>query len=163
MSTTSDTISQENTGALPKRIDAANGMIKSACAWAAATSLIPLSGADIATLAAVQANLVINISALYGEKVEKYAVSGVIATLLGTLLPAYAANYALTAAAKVIPLPGLGSLLSFPAVAGSNAAATYAVGKVFVNHYEKGGTFASFNPEAAKDSLMTEFAAKKAS
>jgi len=159
--TAETTINSQESGL--SRSDASNGLIKSSCAWAAASTLIPLSGADIAALAAVQANLVINISSLYGEKVEKYAVSGVIATLLGTLLPAYAATYALTAAAKVIPIPGVGSLLSFPALAGSNAAATYAVGKVFVNHYENGGTFASFNPTASKDSLMSEFAAKKAS
>jgi len=161
MSTSTASITDNNQESGPNRSDAANGLIKSACGWAAATSLIPLSGADIGALAAVQANLVINISSLYGEKVEKYAVSGVIATLLGSLLPAYAATYALTAAAKVIPIPGVGSLLSFPAIAGSNAAATYAVGKVFINHYENGGTFATFNAETAKDSLMTEFSAKK--
>jgi uncharacterized protein (DUF697 family) len=163
MSTATAEITNNSQESGLSRSDASSGLIKSACAWAAASSLIPLSGADIAALAAVQANLVINISSLYGEKVEKYAVSGVIATLLGTLLPAYAATYALTAAAKVIPIPGVGSLLSFPAIAGSNAAATYAVGRVFVSHYENGGTFASFSPTAAKDSLMSEFAAKKAS
>ena len=99
MSTATAEITNNSQESGLSRSDASNGLIKSACAWAAASTLIPLSGADIAALAAVQANLVINISSLYGEKVEKYAVSGVIATLLGTLLPAYAATYAAAYAA----------------------------------------------------------------
>ena len=40
---------------------------------------------------------------------------------------------------------------------GLSAAATYAIGKVFVNHFEGGGTLANFSPEAVKADLKREY------
>ena len=71
----------------PTRKDLSNQLITSASKWAAAATLIPVNGLDLAALAGVQANLIVNISALYDEKPSKYVVSGVISTLLATLQP----------------------------------------------------------------------------
>ncbi len=49
----------------------------------------------------------------------------------------------------MIPFVGstLGAL-SMPVMAG---ASTYAIGKVFIQHFESGGTFLTFDPKAVKD------------
>jgi uncharacterized protein (DUF697 family) len=135
-----------------------NKLINSATAWAAAATLIPINGLDLAALAAVEANLVINISAVYGEKLPRYAVTGAVSTLLGTLLPMYGAQLAVPILLKWIPF---GNLVGATTMAGFGAAATYAIGKVFESHYEKGGTFANFNPANVTSELKTEFAANK--
>lgn len=137
--------------------DQCNNLINSASTWAAAATLIPVSGVDMAALAAVEANLIINISSVYGEKLQKYAVSGVISTLLGTLAPMYGAQLTVPLLLKWIPF---GNLVGAATMAGFGAAATYAIGKVFVNHYENGGTFANFDANKAKTELKTEFASK---
>jgi len=137
--------------------DQCNSLINSASTWAAAATLIPVNGLDMAALAAVEANLIINISAVYGEKLPKYAVSGVISTLLGTLVPMYGAKLTIPFLLKWIPF---GNFVGAATMAGFGAAATYAIGKVFVNHYENGGTFGSFNASTASTQLKSDFATK---
>jgi uncharacterized protein (DUF697 family) len=137
--------------------DQCNKLINSASTWAAAATLIPVNGVDMAALAAVEANLIIDISAVYGEKLPKYAVSGVISTLLGTLVPMYGAKLTIPFLLKWIPF---GNLVGAATMAGFGAAATYAIGKVFVNHYENGGTFGTFNASTASTQLKSDFAAK---
>jgi len=137
--------------------DQCNKLINSASTWAAAATLIPVNGVDMAALAAVEANLIINISAVYGEKLPKYAVSGVISTLLGTLVPMYGAKLTIPFLLKWIPF---GNLVGAATMAGFGAAATYAIGKVFVNHYENGGTFGTFNASTASTQLKSDFASK---
>ena len=46
-----------------------------------------------------------------------------------------------------------------PALAG---ASTYAVGKVFVQHFESGGTFLNFDPEDVRDYYAEQFEKGKA-
>ena len=137
--------------------DQCNKLINSASTWAAAATLIPVNGVDMAALAAVEANLIIDISAVYGEKLPKYAVSGVISTLLGTLVPMYGAKLTIPFLLKWIPF---GNLVGAATMAGFGAAATYAIGKVFVNHYENGGTFGTFNASTASTQLKSDFASK---
>ena len=137
------------------REDVTNKLINSASTWAAASTLIPVNGLDMVALAAVEANLIIDISSLYGEKLPKYAVSGVISTLLGTLLPVYGAKLAVPFLLKWIPF---GNFVGAATMAGFGAAATYAIGKVFVKHYENGGTFATFDPAAISSELKADFA-----
>lgn len=134
-----------------------NKLINSASTWAAAATLIPVNGVDMAALAAVEANLIINISSVYGEKLPKYAVSGVISTLLGTLVPMYGAQLTVPFLLKWVPF---GNLVGAATMAGFGAAATYAIGKVFVKHYEEGGTFETFNASEASGQLKSEFASK---
>jgi uncharacterized protein (DUF697 family) len=151
--------SNEVSSITPTREDLSNQLITSASKWAAAATLIPVNGLDLAALAGVQANLIVNISALYDEKPSKYVVSGVISTLLATLLPSYGAQLAVPVLLKWIPF---GNLVGIATMAGFGAAATYAVGKVFVDHYENGGTFADFSATAASAGLKSAFTAKVA-
>ena len=50
---------------------------------------------------------------------------------------------------KVIPLIGQTTGVLTMSVVGG--ASTYAVGKIFIQHFEAGGTFLDFNPEKVKD------------
>ena len=61
-------------------------------------------------------------------------------------------------------IPGGGTIIGSVGISVFGAASTYAIGKVFVRHFEGGGTIASFSADAAKDELKKEvFAAKAAS
>lgn len=151
------TISDDGVITPRTRENRANEMTATAAKWAAAATLIPVNGLDLAALSGVQANLIINISALYGEKPSKYAVSGVISTLLGTLLPFYGAQLAVPVLLKWVPF---GNLVGLATMAGFGSAATYAVGKVFVSHYENGGKFDEFSATSSADELKSSFTEK---
>lgn len=138
------------------RLDKAGEVIASATKWSAAAALVPVPYLDLAALAAVQGNMVVNLAQVYGESVTKQTVSGVISVLLGTLLPANLATATVGATAKFVP--GFGTLVGVASLAAFGSAATYAIGKVFVRHFEHGGTVATFTPESVKEDLKAEFA-----
>jgi len=128
------------------RRDAAREMISSAARWSMAASFIPVPYIDLATLATLQTKLIVNLASLYDQKLSKQAVNGVITVLIGTLSPTGASQ--VTAGLFFKLVPGVGTVLGATSLALFSYAATHAVGKIFVRHFENGGTFSSF---VAKD------------
>jgi uncharacterized protein (DUF697 family) len=57
---------------------------------------------------------------------------------------------------KVLPGFGavVGGLLAFPAISG---AVTYALGKVFVKHFEEGGTLLDLNVEKMREFFASQY------
>ncbi len=137
------------------RLDRAAELISSASRWSIAASLVPVPYVDLAALASVQTNLVVNLCNLYEQKVTKQAVSGIISVLLGTLLPVSASQAVTGSSLKF--LPGFGSLVGAVSMAAFGSAATYAIGKVFVRHLENGGTLATFSAAEIKEDLKKTF------
>jgi uncharacterized protein (DUF697 family) len=138
------------------RLDLAGAAISSATKWSAAAGIVPVPYLDLAALAAVQGNMIINLAEIYGERVSKQTVRGLVSMLLGTLLPANFATATVGASAKL--LPGFGTLIGAASLAAFGAAATYGIGKVFVRHFEHGGTVATFKTENIQEELKAEFA-----
>ncbi|HLO77641.1 MAG TPA: DUF697 domain-containing protein [Magnetospirillum sp.] len=141
--------------AAPNRLDAASKIISSSIGWSAATGAIPVPLLDLAALAAVQANMISRIAGLYGETLGSESARAIVSIMLGTLLPAGGASGLMRVGIKAFP--GAGYLIGTASMMALSAAGTYAVGKVFVSHFEKGGTLASFKPEAIKAQLQKEF------
>jgi uncharacterized protein (DUF697 family) len=82
-----------------------------------------------------------------------------ISTLLGTLAPSAVSGALVGSSLKLIPFSG--SLLGSVSLAAFGSAATYAVGKAFVRHFEGGGTLDNFSVEAIKDDLKKDFSKAK--
>lgn len=138
-----------------QRIERASEIISSATRWSAAASLVPVPYVDLAALAAVQAKLIYNMCELYEQPYTKEVVNGTVSVLLGTLLPVSAAKVAVGSLIKFIP--GYGSAVGSLSMAVFGSAATYALGRVFVRHFEKGGTMNNFSVDAIKEDLKNEF------
>jgi hypothetical protein len=51
----------------------------------------------------------------------------------------------------------IGVMSAFVAIPGLAAAFTYAVGKVFVQHFASGGTFLDFDPKKVREHFAREF------
>jgi hypothetical protein len=64
---------------------------------------------------------------------------------------------ALTAASAAKSVPGVGTAAGVMSMSVLGGAATYAIGKVFVQHFESGGTFLDFDPEAVREHFAAEF------
>jgi uncharacterized protein (DUF697 family) len=133
------------------KIEAAANLISAATKWSVAASVIPVPTLDVLAVGAVQVNLVTDLAHLYGSTFKQESVKAVVSALLGMLVPAGAASVVV----KLVP--GIGTIAGIISLAGFSAAATYAIGKVFVAHFENGGTLDNFSPEAVKADLQKEF------
>lgn len=143
-----------------ERLDKASAIISNKCKWSGAAGFIPVPYLDLAGLAAVQVKMVSDLSELYGKTVKQEAIKTTVATLLGTLTTAGLAAPVAFSTVKIIP--GLGSVAGGLSMGALGAAATYAIGKVFVNHFEGGGTLSNFDVDKVKDDLKNTFTSKSA-
>ena len=109
---------------------------------------IPFPLVDFMALTAAQINMLRQLAQAYDVPFKKDKVKNVVAALVGGSTPGYLAG-GVASLMKMIPVVGqIGGALSMPALAG---ATTYAVGKVFIQHFESGGTFLNFKPEEVRE------------
>lgn len=121
--------------------------------------LIPAPGVDLAGISAVQLKLVHSLAQTYGVDFREDAGKSAVASLLGALGPVTLARGTFGSLVKAIPVIGTAiGLAAQPVLAG---AFTHAVGKVFVQHFESGGTFLDLNPRAVRDYFAQQFQAGK--
>lgn len=142
-----------------EQIEQSGKIISDAMKWSVAASVIPVPNLDLVGIAAVQANMVSDIARVYGSSLPKQAVKATVSVLLGTLAPVGATSIVVGSTAKY--LPGYGSLIGGLSLAGFAAASTYAIGKVFVGHFENGGTLADFDVKSVTAKLKEEFSKAK--
>ena len=135
-------------------------VISTAVKWSAAAAIVPVPYIDLLALGAVQVKMVRDLAQVYGLEAEGETLKGVISALLGTLAPAAVSGGLLGSALKVIPVGG--TIVGSVGLAAFGSAATYAIGKIFVAHFDQGGTVKSFSAEAIEADLKKEFAAAKA-
>lgn len=122
-------------------------IIKNHMYGAMAVGLVPVPAVDLVALTGVQLNMLRKLSKLYDVPFSKDKGKNVIAALAGSSVPVVSAG-PIMSLVKAVPVVGqtVGAL-SMSAVAG---ATTYAVGKVFVQHFASGGTFLNFDPDKVK-------------
>jgi uncharacterized protein (DUF697 family) len=115
--------------------------------WSMGAGLIPIPALDVTAVMAIQVNMVAALAAEHRQDFSRETGRAFVAALVCGTLPTALAG-PLARLIKVIPIIGqtVGAL-ALPALAG---ASTYAVGKVFVQHFESGGTFRNFDPDAAR-------------
>lgn len=135
-------------------------VISNAVKWSAGAAIVPVPYVDLLALGAVQVKMVRDLAQVYGLEAEGETLKGVISALLGTLAPAAVSGGLLGSALKVIPVGG--TIVGSVGLAAFGSAATYAIGKIFVAHFDQGGTVKSFSAEAIEADLKKEFAAAKA-
>ena len=110
--------------------------------------LIPVPVIDFVGLTGVQLNMLRKIAKIYEVRLLKDAVKNIVFSLVGGALPVAASAPLAASGAKAIPLFGqTAGVVTMPIVAG---ATTYAIGKVFIQHFASGGTFLTFDPEKVK-------------
>jgi uncharacterized protein (DUF697 family) len=94
----------------------------------------------------VQLKMINELCAEYGVKFSKQVGKAIIASLMGWLLTGVLGQVG-TILAKLTLLELLGGKAGLAIVSG---AATYAIGQVFIQHFESGGTLLDFDAEKSK-------------
>lgn len=126
----------------------AQSLIKKSMYASMAAGIVPLPLFDVVAITGIQLEMLRRLSHLYGVAFMEEKGKLALGALMGGSFPSSLAP-ALNSLLKMVPLVGstIGAL-SLPLMAG---ASTYALGKVFVQHFESGGTFLTFDPEAVRE------------
>lgn len=123
--------------------------------WAMGAGLIPVPLVDLAAIVGVQVKMLSEISKVYGVEFSENRGKSIVASLVGGLGATTAATGIVGSVAKIIP--GIGSLLGIATLPVVSGAITYAVGKVFTQHFESGGTFLTFDCDGTRAAFVKEY------
>jgi len=104
---------------------------------ASAVGVVPVPGADVVGVSALQADLVEELAYEYGLKVSRGWGKRVVIVLAGSMGIALGAR---TVFSSLKVLPVIGSALGGGTSAIASAVTTYTLGHILMEHFEKGGT-----------------------
>jgi uncharacterized protein (DUF697 family) len=135
------------------RDEIASKLVDRFALWAGGAGLIPIPLVDVLTVAGVQIQMLRRLSQIYDIPFSENRGKSAIAALLGATIPA-TSGMGMASVLKVVPLIGtpLGSLM-MPAL---SAGATYAIGKVFIQHFASGGTLLDFHAPDYREFFKTQ-------
>jgi uncharacterized protein (DUF697 family) len=137
------------------KVNEANKIINNNVLWAVGMGFVPVPVLDVASVAAVQIKLLNELSKLYGIKFSQNRAKNLLASLIGSVGTTSVAGGTVASLVKFIPIVGsFSGAVTLGVIAG---ASTYAVGKVFTQHFESGGTFLDFNPEKTRAYFQEQF------
>ena len=121
----------------------------------AGAGLIPIPWVDLTSIAGVQLKMLAALSKIYEVPFHKNLGKSAIASLVSFVLPHAIAFGTVGSIIKLVPFVGTlpGSVWQ-SAFAG---AYTWALGNVFIQHFESGGTFLDFNAEKVKEHFQAQF------
>ena len=110
---------------------------------AASVGLVPVPMVDMAGLAAVQLRMLSEITSIYGQSFNQHLARSFILTVLGSVAPTNAAWGIAASLVKAVPV--LGTAIGWATMPAFGGVTTYAVGRIFIEHFESGGTFLNFD------------------
>ena len=142
-----------------ERTGQADALIHRNVLWALGAGVIPLPVFDIVAITGIQMKMLKELSDLYEIKFTQQLVKksvGALASGLGSVALGTALGGSL---AKLIP--GLGQTLGVISVPLVAAAFTRATGRIFLMHFEAGGTLLDFDPALMREYFREEFETAK--
>ncbi len=139
--TTEEVVSEE-----PQQI--VNKVVRNHVLMAMGIGLVPLPILDYAALTGVQLNMLRRLAKEYDIPFLEDKVKHIISPLIGAAAPGILGVPLAMSLVKFVPI--LGSAVGVAAMPVACGASTYALGKIFNQHFASGGTFLTFNSEKVK-------------
>lgn len=127
----------------------ASEIIKNHVGYSLGAAFIPVPGADLLAVSAIQLNMLRSLAGIYGVGFMDSLGKNMISAIVG-------GSAARLGASLVKAIPGVGTVvgvLSMPVLSG---ASTYALGRVVAGHFQKGGTLEDFDLTHARKSYESE-------
>jgi uncharacterized protein (DUF697 family) len=143
--------------ALEEKEQQARTIVKNYMWWSMGAGLIPVPFVDLVAVSGVQLKMLAEVSKVYGVEFQENRGKAAVAALIGYVVPSSLSFGAVGSLLKAIPL--VGQIVGAPSMALFCGASTYALGKVFIQHFASGGTFLSFDPATVKEHFQKEFEA----
>ncbi|WP_158929661.1 YcjF family protein [Acidisphaera sp. S103] len=141
----------------PERATLASGVVRRMSLWSAGAGVIPVPGVDLAVIVGLQVKTVRELALIYGVPFDEVRTKAIVASLIGGLLPFNAAvGVGGLASTLYKAIPGVGAVLGMITMPAAAAAANYALGRLFIEHFESGGTLLDFNAEKMRARFRAE-------
>lgn len=123
--------------------------------WSMGAGLVPIPVWDLALITGIQLKMAKDLADHYEIPFSKDRVKLILSSLVGSMVPGTIAYGPIGTMLKFIPIVGpFAGAVAMPVFAG---ASTYAVGKVFIQHFESGGTLLDFEPAKVREYFRQEF------
>ena len=136
------------------RMAEASRIVRKNMYWSAGFGILPVPVLDLAGVFAFQIKMLADLCKLYDVPFRRDTGKNLVSALIGGLVPS-TVSMPVASTLKFIPVVGhLRGAVTMPAI---SAASTYAVGKVFIQHFECGGTLLTFDPQQVKDYFAEQF------
>ena len=119
--------------------------------FSAGAGFIPVPYLDGVAVSALQLKMLAEISKIYGVPFQQNLGKAAIASLAGFVITHAAAFGALSKA-----VPAL-SAVAAPATAAFAWGYSWAIGNIFIQHFESGGTLLDFDPERFRKHFKSQF------
>jgi uncharacterized protein (DUF697 family) len=124
----------------------ADAIVKRYMVGSVLVGLVPVPWVDLVALMGIQLKMLAKISKCYSIEFSHNQGKSLLAALIGGGVPwSFSRNF--VRLTKSVPVYGRITGMVSMSIFGS--ASTYAVGKVFIQHFESGGTFLTFDPNKA--------------
>lgn len=127
----------------------ANKIVNRYILWSMGAGLVPIPIVDMAAIVVVQLKMLKDLAKYYSIEFSEEKGKSIISSLVGGVAAESIAHGSIGSFLKSIP--GAGTLFGMVAMPVSAGATTYAVGKIFTQHFASGGTLLDFNPDEVRD------------
>jgi len=122
-------------------------IVQSYVGWASAAGLLPVPVLDVSAVLGIQIAMLKSVAHVYGVPYNRRMVKPLLLALVNA---GSAYMLAAPAASLVKFVPFAGSALGMIMLPALSSASCYATGRVFVAHFESGGTFLDFDPASSR-------------
>lgn len=134
---------------------AAMGIVKRNMIWSAGVGFLPIPLVELVAITAVQVKLIKELSDHYDVPFSADLARSSVVSLLSSLGGMAISKVLAASLLRVVPVLGqVAAAVTLPVV---SAGVSYAIGRVFISHFEMGGTLLDFDPEAVRDHFKSEF------
>ncbi|MDI3289252.1 DUF697 domain-containing protein [Polyangium sp. 15x6] len=137
------------------RVGRADAVIRRNVLWVLGAGLVPVPIVDIVAVTGIQVKMLAELSELYELSFREDIAKKLIGSLFSGVLGVGAGAVLGASLGKLIPF--VGTAFGFVTVPVISAAFTRALGKVFVMHFETGGTLLDFDPHKVRSYFKQEF------
>ena len=150
-----DTAPEENIENIAaQKMQEAADIVRRKMYYSVGVGLVPVPLVDVAAMLGMQIYMIKQLADVFETPFSQARVRSLIYGLLGSVLPVGLAA-PLASGLKLIPI--VGYTTSALALSITCAASTYALGKIFTNHFALGGTIFDFDSEKMKDVFAQRF------
>ncbi|AKQ64436.1 hypothetical protein A176_001348 [Myxococcus hansupus] len=130
-------------------------IVKKYSLWSMGAGALPLPGLDIAAFMVVQLRMLGELAELHSVSFHEQRARGVVAALLGAASSTLLGRPLVFSLLKGVPV--IGSTAGVLSGAVSMAGLSRAIGRLFIQHFETGGTLLTFDAKAMRAHFMREF------
>ncbi len=141
------------------RLARAEAIIRTNVHWAIGSGVVLIPVVDLLAVSGIQIKMLSELSKLYGLSFREDIAKKIMGSLFSSVLGVGIGVVLCASIAKIVPVVGTSiGLITVPIAAG---AFTHTTGKIFVMHFESGGTLFDLDPTAMRAHFKQEFERSK--